>query len=123
MVSGGFGFPLGAALGAAMTGLAVAAGAPSQPVLSVVGLVVVIDLIGFLSTVRATLATALVCWFLHAGFVLGRLGDLAINVQSRHDALVLGLNALGVILIVSVIRGTPAVQRQPVLMQSQREAH
>lgn len=134
---GGFGFPLGAVLGVAVVWLAVAAGATSQPVLSVVALVVVIDVIALISTAPATLATTVVCWSLHSGFVLGRHGDLALTGQAGHDALVLGLNALLVLLLVSVARGAIAslrvrdgvpntsripVQRQdePVLMKSQR---
>lgn len=134
---GGFGFPLGAVLGVAAVWLAVAAGATSQPVLSVVALVVVIDVIALISTAPATLATTVVCWSLHSGFVLGRHGDLALTGQAGHDALVLGLNALLVLLLVSVARAATAPlhehehdptapriptqrQRQPVLTRFER---
>lgn len=133
----GLGFPLGAALGVVATSLAVAVGATSQPILSVVALVTVIDVIALTSTVPATLATATVCWFLHAGFVLGRHGELVLSGQAGHHALVFVLNALGVLLFVSLARAATAPlherehdptapripvqqQRQPVLTRSER---
>lgn len=135
-MSGGFGFSLGAALGVAATAVVVAAGATSQPVLSVIAMVAVVNVIALVSTWRAALGTAVVCWFLHDGFVLGRHGDLALVGQAGHDALVIGFDALGVLLLVSTFRAAPApvlhlresdpsaprvpVQRQPVFTQSQR---
>jgi hypothetical protein len=107
-VPGGFAFPLGAALAVAMTFLVVATGARSQPVVSVVGLVAVVDLIALISTAGATLATAVVCWCLHSGFVLGRLGELTFTGQSWHDALVLTGCALGGILLASTLRASVA---------------
>ncbi|NUT50478.1 MAG: hypothetical protein HOV94_24695 [Saccharothrix sp.] len=95
---------LGSALAVAVTFLVVAAGATRQPVLSVVALVAVVDLIALISTPVATVATAAVCWCLHSGFVLGRLGELAFTGQSRHDALVLAGCALGGILLASTLR-------------------
>lgn len=69
-------------------------------------LVAVVDLIALLSSIGATLATAVVCWCLHAGFVLGRHGDLAFTPQSRGDA------ALAVLTFASTIT---AVQRRSVI--------
>ncbi|MGW4213806.1 hypothetical protein ACWEIJ_37885 [Lentzea sp. NPDC004789] len=135
-MSGGFGFPLGVVLGIAATVLVVATGATGQPVLSVIAMVAVVNLIALISTWRAALGTAVVCWFLHDGFVLGRHGDLALVGQAGHDALVIGLDALAVLLLVSTFRAVVApvphlreddpsaprlpVQRQPVFTQSQR---
>ncbi|WP_169792643.1 hypothetical protein [Lentzea aerocolonigenes] len=69
--------------------LVVATGAASQPVLSVIAMVVVVNVIALFSTWPAALGTAVVCWFLHDGFVLGRHGDLALVGQAGHDALVI----------------------------------
>ncbi|HEX8865815.1 MAG TPA: hypothetical protein VF821_09190 [Lentzea sp.] len=104
----GFGFFLGAALAVVATFLVVLAGARSQPVVSVVALVAVVDLVAVISTASATLATAAVCWCLHSGFVLGRLGQLVFTAQARHDALVIGLCALGGILFASTARAAVA---------------
>ncbi|MEV6238635.1 hypothetical protein [Lentzea sp. NPDC051838] len=106
----GIGFPLGAVLACATTFLVVVSGAASQPVLSVLALAAVIGFIAVTSTISATLATAAVAWCLHAGFVLGRLGDLELSARSAHDALVLG----GVGLIASVLTSiaSPAVGRR-----------
>lgn len=90
----GIGFPLGAVLASAMTFLVVATGAASQPVLSVLALIAVVGFIAVTSTVGATLATTAVAWCLHAGFVLGRFGELELSARSWHDALVLGVFGL-----------------------------
>lgn len=105
---GGIGFFLGSVLAVVMTFAVVAAGAAGQPVLSVVALVAVVDLIALLSTAGAALATAVVGWCLHSGFVLGRLGELTFTGQSGHDALVLGGCALGGILLASTLRASSA---------------
>ncbi|MBM7860685.1 hypothetical protein [Lentzea nigeriaca] len=127
---------MGVLLGIAATALAVATGATGHPVLSVIAMVAVVNVIALISTWRAALATAVVCWLLHDGFVLGRYGELALVGQAGHDALVIGLDALGVVVLVSTLRaalapmlhlreGDPSaprvpVQRQPVFTQSQR---
>src|SRR5947208_9289620 len=76
-IPGGFGFPLGFLLGALVTMATVALGATRAPIMSLVALVAVVDLVALTSTFRATLGTALVCWALHAGFVLGRHVEIA----------------------------------------------
>jgi hypothetical protein len=105
-------------LGIAATMLVVATGATSQPVLSVIAMVAVVNLIALISTWWAALGTAVVCWFLHDGFVLGRHGDLALTGQAGHDALVIGFDALGVLVLISLSRATSAPG--PVFTQSQR---
>ena len=107
-VPAGFGFFLGAVLAVAATFLLVAAGARSQPVVSVVALVAVVDLVALVSTAAAALATAAVCWCLHSGFVLGTLGELTFTTSSGHDALVLAGCALGGILLASTVRAASA---------------
>ncbi len=104
----GFAFPLGSALGVAAVTGAVALGATHQPVLSLVALVVVVDAVAMLSTTTATLATAVVCWALQAGFVLGRHGELAFTAQAAGDATVLLLCALTARGLSVLIRSTPA---------------
>jgi hypothetical protein len=115
---GGFGLPLGFVLGIAATVLAVAAGATNHPVLSVIVLVAVVDSLAMVTTVAATMATAALCWCLHAGFVLGRHGELVFTAQSRHDALVLGLCALAGLLFASTLRAA----RAP-LHERERDVH
>lgn len=107
-VPGGFAFFFGSALAAVMTFLLVEAGARTEPVLSVVALVAVVNLVAVTSGAVATLATAAVCWCLHSGFVLGRLGELTFTGQSGHDALVLAGCALGAVLLVSTMRAATA---------------
>jgi hypothetical protein len=105
---GGFGFPLGFALGIAATALALALGAAAQPILSVVAMVAVVDFTAMVTTVGATLATAAVCWCLHAGFVLGQHGELVFTAQARGDAIVLVVSALAVLAFASTVRAARA---------------
>ncbi|USX53912.1 hypothetical protein [Lentzea sp. HUAS12] len=107
-VPGGFAFFSGSALAAVVVLLLVAVGVRSEPVLSVVALVAVVDLVAVTSRAWAALATVVVCWCLHSGFVLGRLGDLTFTARSGHDALVLGGCALGAVLLVSTLRAASA---------------
>ena len=107
-VLGRFGFPLGCALGVVATVLSGAAGATSQPILSLIAMVAAVDAVSMVTTVGAALATAAACWCLHTGFVLGRNGELAFTPQSRHDALVLLLAALSALAFASTIRAVRA---------------
>jgi hypothetical protein len=103
-VPAGFGFPFGVALAVVAAFGAVGVGAVGHPILSLVAVVAVVDVIAVLSTAGAALATAVVCWCVHAGFVLGRRGELAFTAQSRHDALVLVLCGLAGIVFASTLR-------------------
>ncbi|WP_157367960.1 hypothetical protein [Alloactinosynnema sp. L-07] len=105
LIPGGFGFPLGIVAEVAATMLVVAAGATAHPGLSTVAMVVVIDVMVFVTTTRATMGVAVVCWCLHAGFVLGRHGELAFTGQSGRDALLIALNTFGVLLLAATLRG------------------
>ena len=107
----GFAFPLGFALGIVGTALSVSVGATGWPVVSVVVLVVVTDVVAVVSTAWPTLATAVVCWCLHSGFVLGRAGELAFSAQSWHDALVLMVNAVVASVVVATIRAALSYRR------------
>ena len=106
---GGFGFPLGSTLGIIVVTLGIMGGATSQPIISVVGLVAVIDAVAIFSTASAAIGTAVICWLLHAGFVLGRHGQLALTGQSRHDALVFAADALAVLVLVRIARSATAL--------------
>ena len=103
-LSGGFGFPLGCVLGVVVTILSAAFGATGHPGISVFAMVLVIDAVAVLSTARATLGTIAVCWCLHAGFILGRRGELALTAQSGRDALILVLCGLAAIILVDTLR-------------------
>jgi hypothetical protein len=73
-VSGWIGYPLGFVAAVAVTIVAVAAHATDHPLWSVAALAV---------------TTAAVCWMLHAGFVLGRHGDLQFSSASTGAAALL----------------------------------
>ncbi|MEU5691965.1 hypothetical protein [Actinosynnema sp. NPDC020468] len=100
----GFAFALGAVLGVLATTAAVTLGATTRPVLSLALLVAVVDTVAALSTTRATLATAAVCWALHAGFVLGRHGDLALTPDSARHASVILLCSLAGLVVAHLLR-------------------
>ncbi|WP_158853900.1 hypothetical protein [Saccharothrix deserti] len=108
-VPAGFGFPLGVALGVAATLVSVGVGATRTPTVSLVAMAAVVDVIAMVTTVRATLATAAVCWALHAGFVLGRHGELALVPRSGHAALVLALCAFTALGFASTLRAVRAL--------------
>ncbi|WP_158264158.1 hypothetical protein [Amycolatopsis sp. CA-126428] len=94
------------------TVLSVAAGAPSVPIISLVAMVAVVDATAMVTTVRATLATATVCWALHVGFVLGRHGELAFTPQAGRAAVVLGLCALTALGFASTLRAARVPLRE-----------
>jgi hypothetical protein len=121
LVPGRFGFPLGFALGVVATVLAVAIGATAQPILSLIVMVAVVDTMAMVTTVRATLGTMVVCWCLHAGFVLGRQGELAFTPQSGHDALVLLLVTLSALAFASIIRAFRTPQDLMARIPTQRQ--
>jgi hypothetical protein len=100
----------------------VAIGAAVQPIMSLIAMVAVVDAMALLTTVRAALATAVVCWCLHSGFVLGRHGELVFTPQSGHDALVLLLVTLSALGFASILRAArehrdAALQRIPTQRQ------
>ncbi|MFB9904262.1 hypothetical protein [Allokutzneria oryzae] len=115
VLPGAFAFPAGVAGGVVATALVVASGATGQPVLSLIAMVAVVDTIAMVSTMRATLATAVVCWALHAGFALGHHGELAFTAQSGEGALVLAFCALTALAFAAALRGvrTPLHERSP----------
>ncbi|RKT69274.1 hypothetical protein DFJ66_2478 [Saccharothrix variisporea] len=117
--------PAGYALGftaAVFAGLlAVAAGATNHPILSLIAMVAVVDLIAMLSTVPAMLATAIVCWLLHAGFVLGRRGDLVFDDDSRDFGLTLLAAGLCSAAVATALRGSRRPTRTAVPRQRTAE--
>ena len=110
---GGFGFPLGFLASVVVTTGAVAAGATRHPTLAVLALAGVTIAIAAVSTSGATVGTAAVCWAMHAGFVLGRHGDLAFTARSTKDAVVLGAVAV-IAALAAGVRRNPARVAIPV---------
>ncbi|SDM52661.1 hypothetical protein [Allokutzneria albata] len=96
-----FGFPLGAALALLVTGvLATIEAAP----LSFLAMVVIVDSIAVLSTYRAALPTAAVCWALHSTFLIGEYGVLTLSAETGNNALVLTLCAITALAFASALR-------------------
>ena len=88
-VIGQVGYPLGFAAAVVVSVVAVAAHATGHPLWSVGALTVTAAMTAAVTTLPATLATAGVCWMLHAGFVLGRRGELELSAESAADAALL----------------------------------
>jgi hypothetical protein len=101
-IDGGFGFPLGFAAAVAATAVSICAGATRHHGFSLGMLVVVVAVVAAVTTARAAMGTAAVAWALHAGFVLGRLGQLVFTPESVHAALAL----VAVALISSILANT-----------------
>ena len=113
-IPGGFGFPLGFLLAIISTFVAVAAGATTHPQRVMIALAITTAAVAGLSTLRAGLATAAVGSALHAGFVLGRHGDLALTPQAGRDAIVLCAVAVIAFLLATAFRATrPVAVRRP----------
>lgn len=91
---GGFGFPLGFGAGIGVTMVAVAAGAASHHVWSVLALAATTAAVSSVTTVPAALATAAACWCLHSGFVLGRYGQLVFTREALEAAALFVVAAL-----------------------------
>jgi len=86
---GGFGFPLGFAAAVTATVVSVAAGATVHHAYSLGALIVVTAGVALVTPMRVALGVAAVAWALHAGFVLGRLGELVFTPESVRAATVL----------------------------------
>jgi hypothetical protein len=103
-VSGGFGFALGFLVGIIVTMVAVAAGATGHPIWSVAALAVAVAGVSAVTTPLAAIGSAVVCWALHDGFVLGRHGDLVATVGSLSSAIVLMLSATITVVVAAAVR-------------------
>lgn len=90
-MNGWVGYPLGFVAAVAVTIVTVAAHATVHPLWSVVALTVTAAAVATVTTLPAALATAAVCWMLHAGFVLGRHGDLQLSTASAAVAALLAV--------------------------------
>ncbi|MFD2417215.1 hypothetical protein [Amycolatopsis pigmentata] len=101
---GGCGFPLGFLAGTGAVTVAVAMGATVHPVLSVALLAVTVAVVSALTVPSAALATAVVCWGLHDGFVLGHRGVLVFTTASAQAAVVLVSIAVITSLVMAVVR-------------------
>jgi hypothetical protein len=113
-VSGGFGFPLGFATGTFVMVVAVAAGAAGHPGWSVAALAVAVAAVSAVTTFPAAVATAVVCWFLHDGFVLGRHGDLVFTTASEASAAILVAVAVAAWAMATLARIERRRQGEPV---------
>lgn len=103
-VPGRFGLPLGVALTMIVTAAAVAIGATGHPERAVIALAVTVALTASVTTAAATLGTAVVGWFLLAGFVVGREGQVGLTAQSGRAAVVLAVVAIGCAGVVAAAR-------------------
>lgn len=103
-VPGGFGFALGFLAGIVATTVVVAAGATGHPGWSVAALAVAVAGVSGVTTPSAAIATAMVCWCLHDGFVLGRYGDLVFTAGSAGSAVVLLSAAVIALVAASAVR-------------------
>ena len=123
-LTGWAGYPAGFAAAVGVTLVAVAAHGAGHPQWTLGALAVVAAAVAALTTLPAALATAALCWALHAGFVLGRYGDLALTAGSARAAALLvavALLAWGVAAAVRLIRSAdrtapvPAPRPAPVV--------
>ena len=94
LLAGGFGFPLGFAAATLIVLGSAAVGALAHPVAVLIALAVATAAVSATTTLPAALATALVSWGLYTGFVVGNLGQLAVNGKTVTAAGVLALAAL-----------------------------
>lgn len=101
---GAFGLPLGFVAGIVGTLIAVMAGATGHPVVSLALLACMVAAVSALTTPAAAFGTAVLCWLLHDGFVLGRQGDLAATPLSARAAVVLVSAAVVTSLIAVSVR-------------------
>ncbi|HEV7909264.1 MAG TPA: hypothetical protein VGP03_14045 [Pseudonocardiaceae bacterium] len=100
-VPGAFGLPFGCTAGAFVVLLAVAGGATHHPSWSLLALMATVATAAVTTTVAATLGTAAVCWACHAGFVLGRRGELVFTTNSFLAAVALVSTAV----VISAVAG------------------
>ena len=111
-VSGAVGYPLGFLAAVTVTVVAVAAHGTAHPQWTLMALSSTAAAVAAVTTLRAALATGAISWALHAGFVLGRHGELTFTATSAAAAAALGAAvALGymVALAVRYVRRTVAV--------------
>lgn len=103
----------------------VAAHATDHPLWSVGALAVTTAVIATVTTLPATLATAAVCWALHAGFILGRHGVLQLSPESAGAAGVLAAVAVVVNLAAHAYRRhrDPGVRRVIAVQPEYGSAH
>lgn len=86
---GWIGYPVGFLAAIVVTAAAIAAHGTAHPAWTVTALAVTTLVIATLATLRASLLTAVFCWALYDGFVLGREGQLALSADALPAALVL----------------------------------
>ncbi|MCP2261973.1 hypothetical protein LX15_005700 [Streptoalloteichus tenebrarius] len=87
-LSGGYGSALGFGVGVLTTTAAVAGGAAGAPWLGLVASAVAVLAVSVVTTLPGAALTAAQCWGLHAGFVLGRAGAVALDERAARAAAV-----------------------------------
>jgi hypothetical protein len=93
-IGGWTGYPVGFAAAVVVTSAAVAAHGTAHPLWTLGVLSVTTATVSAFVTLRAALATAAVTWACHAGFVLGRRGELALTPAAAAAAAVLASAAV-----------------------------
>lgn len=121
-LSGWTGYPLGFVAAIAVTLVAVAAHGSGHPQWSLGALAATAAAVAALTTMRATLATAALCWALDAGFVLGRHGSLTLTAGSARAAAVVAVAALAGYAVASIVRQLRTRPAQAVAAPVEREA-
>lgn len=107
-LTGWAGYPAGFAAAVGVTMVAVAAHGAGHPQWTLGALALAAAAVAAITTLPAALATAVLCWALHAGFILGRYGDLALTAASARAGAVL----VGVALLARVVAGAVRAVRQ-----------
>jgi len=72
----------------------------------VIALAATVAVVSVVTTPSATLGTAAVSWFLVAGFVIGREGQISVSPAAGHALLVLALTAVASCAVMSAVRWT-----------------
>jgi hypothetical protein len=103
-VTGWAGYPIGFVAATAVTIVTVATHATENPLWSVAALAATAAAVAAVTTMPAAVAVTAVCWAMHAGFVLGRHGDLALTAQSVDAATVLAALAMAANLTAAAAR-------------------
>jgi hypothetical protein len=103
-VPGDFGFPIGVVAGVVVTIAVVTNGGAHHPLWSVIALAVTVAAVCAVTTPGAGLATAVVCWLLHASFVVGRHGQVSVTAATGQAAVVLVATAVTVVAATAALR-------------------
>jgi hypothetical protein len=96
-----------------VTIVTVAFGAAGHPDLAVIPLAVAVAGLAVVTTPAATLGASVCYWFLVAGFVVGREGQVSVTSASMAAAAVLVLTAVTCVVVLVAVRWVLAGHRAP----------